>query len=140
MSVGRQAAWATCWRLLFSDTMEDREQDSGVIRALQFAAREGTRGVRVGESRVEYQAQANLVRDIFGNPFQPVAADLAWLTSTVVSLATAIYDDRAFDRLPILADAREDAGCTQEEVLNHCRQPGVHVRGCWVLDLVLGKK
>ena len=88
----------------------------------------------------EQKGQVVLIRDIFGNPFRPVTTEPAWLTSTVVSLATAIYTDRAFDRLPILADALEDAGCTNEEILNHCRQPGEHVRGCWVVDLVLKKK
>jgi len=81
-----------------------------------------------------------LLRDIFGNPFRPVAVDPSWLTGNVISLATAIYDDRAFDRLPILADALEDAGCDNEEILNHCRQPGEHVRGCWAVDLVLGRR
>jgi hypothetical protein len=85
------------------------------------------------------QPVSQIIREIFGNPFRPATADPAWLTATVVSLATAIYDDRAFDRLPILADALEDAGCTNEEILNHCRQPGEHVRGCWAVDLVLGK-
>ena len=80
------------------------------------------------------------VRDIFGNPFRPVVADVAWLTPTVQSIASAIYQDRTFDRLPILADALEDAGCTNADVLRHCRQLGEHVRGCWVVDLVLGKE
>jgi hypothetical protein len=88
---------------------------------------------------VEGQAQAGLIRDIFGNPFRAVALDPSWLTSTVVSLAEGIYADRAFDRLPILADALQDAGCEVAEVLDHCRGPGPHARGCWVVDLVLGK-
>jgi hypothetical protein len=75
----------------------------------------------------------------FGNPVCPMAVDPAWLTSTVVSLAQGIYDDRAFDRLPILADALQDAGCEDPDVLGHCRSDGPHVRGCWVVDLVLGK-
>jgi hypothetical protein len=84
--------------------------------------------------------QVPLLYDIFGNPFRPVTVDLSWLTATVVSLAQAIYDERAFDRLPILADALEDAGCTNSNFLNHCRQPGEHVRGCWCVDLILGKE
>jgi hypothetical protein len=55
-------------------------------------------------------------------------------------LAQAIYDDRAFDRLPILADALEEAGCDTADILAHCRGPGPHVRGCWVVDLILGKQ
>jgi hypothetical protein len=80
-----------------------------------------------------------LLRDVFGNPFRPVSLDRARLTSDVVALARGIYDERAFDRMPILADALQDAGCTNEDVLAHCREPGEHVRGCWVVDLVLGK-
>jgi hypothetical protein len=82
----------------------------------------------------------NLLRDIFGNPHRPVTADPAWLTPNVVSLAQTLYDDRAFNRLPELADALEEAGCTNTDVLAHCRAPGPHVRGCWVVDLVLGKE
>jgi hypothetical protein len=83
---------------------------------------------------------SDLVRDIFGNPFQPVVFDPSWLTPTAVTLAESIYRDRAFDRLPILADALEEAGCDHFDVLAHCRGEGTHVRGCWVIDLVLGKK
>jgi hypothetical protein len=83
--------------------------------------------------------QPALVRDIFGNPFRPVAPDPRWLTSTAVALADGIYADRAFDRLPILADALEEAGCDDADVLAHCRSDGPHARGCWVVDLVLGK-
>jgi hypothetical protein len=87
----------------------------------------------------EQAQQACLLRDIFGNPFRPVTADPTWVTSTVLALAAQMYDSRAFDRLPILADAIQDAGCDNEDILNHCRQPGTHVRGCWVIDLVLKK-
>lgn len=72
-----------------------------------------------------------LLRGILGNPFRSASVDPTWRTSTVLSAATAICDDRAFDRLPILADALEDAGCTNAVMLNHCLQPGTHVRGCW---------
>src|SRR5262249_18032232 len=88
----------------------------------------------------EYACQAGLLRDISGNPFRPVTINPAWRTSNVTALAQAIYTDRAFDRMPILADALEDAGCDNASILNHCRQPGEHVRGCWVVDLVLMKE
>jgi hypothetical protein len=85
--------------------------------------------------------QADLLRDIFGNPFHPVVLDPAWLTADVLLLARGIYEERAFDRMPILADALQDAGCDNEDVLNHCRDAKqVHVSGCWVVDLVLGKR
>jgi hypothetical protein len=64
----------------------------------------------------------------------------ASLSNTVSELAQAIYDDRSFDRLLELADAMQKAGCDSEETLNHLRGTGPHVRGCWALDLVLGKK
>ncbi len=82
---------------------------------------------------------ADLLRDIFGNPFRPVTFSPAWRSETVVALASGIYAERAFDRMPILADALEEAGCDHADVLSHCRGPGPHTRGCWVVDGVLGK-
>jgi hypothetical protein len=87
----------------------------------------------------EKLAQPNLLRDITGNPIRRITLDPRWQTETVVALATGIYAERAFDRMPILADALEDAGCDHADILNHCRGDGPHVRGCWVVDLVLGK-
>jgi hypothetical protein len=69
-----------------------------------------------------------------------VTADPRWLSSTVVSLAQTVYAERAFDRLPILADALEEAGCDNADILAHCRGDEPHVRGCWVVDLILGKE
>jgi hypothetical protein len=85
---------------------------------------------------------AQLLRDLFGNPFRPASMTPAWLTwnhGTVPAIARHIYEDRAFHDLPILADALEDAGCTDAAILGHCRGPGEHVRGCWVVDLLLGQ-
>jgi len=88
--------------------------------------------------------QVALLHDIFGNPFRPTPplppVVLAWNDGTVPKLAQAIYEDRAFNRLPILADALEEAGCNNADILAHCRQPGEHFRGCWVVDLLLGKE
>ena len=83
---------------------------------------------------------ADPLRCVFGKPFRPVAFDPRWRTSDVLGLARGIDDERGFDRLPILADALMDAGCDGEEILAHCRSDGQHVRGCWVVDLVLGKQ
>jgi hypothetical protein len=90
--------------------------------------------------RTQKWKQCVLLRDIFGNPFRPMAIDPRWLTSTVVDLATAIYNEKAFDRMSILADALMDAGCDSDEMISHCRGKGPHVRGCWVVDLILGKE
>jgi len=87
----------------------------------------------------EQAIMAALLLDVVGNPFRPVTADPAWLTSDDVALAEGIYQERAFDRMPILADALQDAGCDNEDVLNHCRSEGPHVRGCWVIDLLTGR-
>lgn len=86
----------------------------------------------------ELHAQQAILKDIRCPP--DISLDPVWLTRAVTSLAARIYDDRAFDLLPILADALEDAGCTNTDILNHCRQPEEHVKGCWVLDLILGKE
>jgi hypothetical protein len=92
----------------------------------------------------EQRTQTALVRDIFGNPFRPLrppdAAWLAWNDGTVRRLAAAIYAERRFGDLPVLADALEEAGCNNADMLQHCREQGsVHVPGCWLLDVLLGK-
>jgi hypothetical protein len=93
-----------------------------------------------GEGCPEPKAQADLLREHFGNPFRPATFDPAWRTSTVVALAGQMYESRDFSTMPILADALQDAGCDSDDVLNHCRDAhATHVRGCWVVDLVLGK-
>ena len=89
--------------------------------------------------RLPLPAHCGLLRCLYGDPFRPVAADPGWRTSAVVGLAAGIYEDRAWDRLPVLADALEDAGCADADVLGHLRGPGPHARGCWVVDLILGK-
>ena len=87
----------------------------------------------------ELAAQAEVLRELFGNPFRKVEFDPTWRTSDVIALARSIYDRRAFAAMPILADALQEAGCDDEEMLAHCRDANqVHVRGCWVVDLVLG--
>jgi hypothetical protein len=83
-----------------------------------------------------------LMRCIFGNPFRPATLNPAWLTwhdGLLISMAQQMYDSRDFTDMSILADALEEAGCTNQDILDHCRSGGEHVRGCWVVDLVLGK-
>src|SRR5262249_38284578 len=91
--------------------------------------------------------QSCLLRCLFGNPFRPIVVDPACRTPTVTALATAAYEERSLprgtldpDRLAVLADALEDAGCTDEQLLAHLRVPSPHGRGCWVIDLLLGKE
>ncbi len=88
----------------------------------------------------EYAAQVVLLRDIFGPlPFRPMIASPRWLTSGVVTLAQQMYDSRDFAPMSLLANALEEAGCANADVLAHCRGPGPHVRGCFAIDLILGK-
>jgi hypothetical protein len=89
---------------------------------------------------VPTRRQVQILHDLFANPFRPVGVDPAWLTPAVVELAHTIYDERAFGRMPELAGALEGAGYHEADILAHCRQPGDHVRGCWAVDLILGKE
>jgi hypothetical protein len=130
--------------------------DSSAQRAAEEASRDlpYLAAWNAGDYATEYHAfeqaqlaeevgQSDLLRDLFGNPFRPAPCThpdwFAWGGGTVPRLAQAIYADRAFDRLPILGDALEDAGCTDADLLTHCRSGGSHVRGCWAVDLLLGK-
>ena len=90
-----------------------------------------------GREDESYPQQCELLRELV--PFRSMTLNPEWRTATVVALARGIYDERAFDRMPILADALQDAGCDSADILGHCRGPGPHVRGCWVVHLVLGK-
>jgi hypothetical protein len=86
--------------------------------------------------------QADLLRDIVRAPFHPLHFRAAWRTQldgVSVRVGQTIYDEQAFDQLPVLADALMDAGCDCDEILDHLRGPGPHVRGCWVLDCLLSK-
>ena len=85
-------------------------------------------------------AQWKLLEDIFGKPSRGARPSSGCLTSKVITVAQAIYAERRFADMPILADALEEAGCTSADILDHCRSGGEHVRGCWVMDLVLNKQ
>lgn len=86
------------------------------------------------------QTQAHLLREVVGNPFRTIQVDPAWWTwndGAIVKIAIILHDEEGFDRMPILADALEDAGCTDAGMLSHCRGPNQHLRDCWLLDLLL---
>jgi hypothetical protein len=121
---------------------DDHDYDQDALTEAQFhlgsAIYEAIR--TIGNNNGEHAYLATILREVFGNPFRPIIIDPRWLSSTVVDISRAIYDERAFDKMPILADALMDAGCDSEEILNHCRCAGPHVRGCWVVDLLLGKE
>jgi hypothetical protein len=115
--------------------------------AAAVQARTGT-GLMVPVASAEFDAAAfeqslvmrAVVWEVVGNPFRPVNWNSLWRTDTVLSLARQMYKSRDFSAMPILADALQDAGCDNDDVLNHCRDPrAIHVRGCWVIDCIFGK-
>jgi hypothetical protein len=115
------------------------------VHALALLALEnGSLDPQAASRQVRYQTE--MIHDIFANPFRPITLSAEQRTPTVVSLAQAAYDERQLpsgqldrDRLAVLADALEEAGCADADILRHLRGPGLHVRGCHVVDLVLGK-
>jgi hypothetical protein len=140
---GYHAGWAAAWSTApdnryFAENASAYLLDDtgGIIKYLLGA-------LGVVTARPERLSQAHLLCDIFGNPFRPChplpVAVLAWNDGTVRRIAAGIYEQRAFDRLPILVDALLDAGCHDEELLAHCRGAGPHVKGCWAVDLILGR-
>ncbi|MCI0462153.1 MAG: hypothetical protein L0Z62_34815 [Gemmataceae bacterium] len=88
----------------------------------------------------ETTAQSVILREVFDNPFRPVALAADWRTPAAIAVARSMYEEHRFDEMPLLGDALEEAGCTDAQILTHCRQPGEHVRGCWVVDLILGRE
>jgi hypothetical protein len=133
MAAAANHCMAVAWRAGDGDTEAAGQYVRWVIEGVSESSQ---------NTGVALRGHAALLRCVFGNPFCPVALDsswLAWNDGTVVKLAQGIYEERAFDRLPVLADALEDVGCSDLDILGHCRSGGEHVRGCWVIDLLLGK-
>jgi hypothetical protein len=116
------------------------EAGHATLLSLAYATNPGDDASFNSARKVTASHLAAVLRCIFGNPFRPITLDPSWLTTTAKQLAKSIYQDRAFDRLPILADALEDAGCNQPDILGHLRSGGEHCRGCWAVDLVTGKE
>lgn len=116
------------------------------------AAKQAPRLTEVQQSRLDWLASKyahkkavyaefrEQFRCVSGDPFRPVVMHPEWLTTTAVGIAAAIDERQAFDSLPILADALEDAGCSHSALLEHARGPNVHIRGCWVVDMLLGRQ
>ena len=126
-----------------SDPAHSHKKKSKKAKA-EIAAAQNQARERYDQERKSHRERtlwqfANEFRDVAGNPFRPVTFDPAWRTETVVGLATGIDEAGAYERLPILADALQEAGCEDEQVLSHARGPGPHVRGCWLIDMILGR-
>jgi hypothetical protein len=115
----------------------------GAAARCAFRAAEAAESAGTGDWDTERMVQAQLLREVLGNPLNPRALDPSWIhwnERTVRRMAREIDLERRYEELPILADTLEEAGCADEPILSHCRSPGPHVRGCWVVDLILGKK
>jgi len=155
LAQAKNGGWHAYCKLVKQHITEGRPQDqqkSHVLLAAHAvgwvahkqargAAKEGAANLRwIKTGQDQNRLMCKWLRDIFGNPFRPVAFSPEWRTSTAVALAGQMYESRDFSAMPILADALQDAGCDNEAILSHCRGSGPHVRGCWVVDLVLGKE
>jgi hypothetical protein len=145
---------------LYADGLASRGELEEAARAAEVAAVAAAQRAQLGWNAARTAAEAagevetaaeraaakvgdlETLRDIFGNPFRAAALDPAWLNwnhGCVVAVAQSLYQERAFADLPILADALQDAGCAEEDILVHCRSGERHVRGCWVVDALLGQ-
>ena len=152
---GRSAIYAAsaagfCARWVFADENHTQWEPGEALSDAQFAAKQAARAFHPSTDK-QRSAQATLVLDVFGNPFRPSPpfppAVLAWNDRTVPRIAQCVYDDRKMPegwldtaRLDVLADALLDAGCEDEALIQHCREQGPHVRGCWAVDAILGKE
>ncbi len=141
------AAWAV-WNDIAEGVphvIEDVTRVFGRQAALD-AARLSMQRVRSSREQAIHATRlllCELAREVFGNPFRTVEPDPAWLADrneAARRVASVIYQERRFEHMPILADALEEAGCDDADLLDHCREPREHVLGCWVLDLLLGKE
>jgi hypothetical protein len=146
------AAWAEAWaaRVFAQGGAAGAAAEAaawaaaGIARGVagEDAARAAAQAAARAAGDGAWDAQTALLRDIFGNPWWPVRWTrpwFAWHDGLIPRMAQQIYNSRDFGAMPILADALEEAGCTNEDILTHCRQDGLHVRGCWVIDLILSK-
>ena len=129
---------AYCTYLFWKDKCFDGADVACTVGVYDAAS---SRGVEwKADDLAERRLHADRIRCVFGNPFRAVGAEPAWRERSIVTTAQAIYDGKDFDALGVLADALEEAGCTSAELLTHLRSAGPHVRGCWALDLILGKE
>jgi hypothetical protein len=142
VAAARARAGAAVWRRHVASLGGVLRVKPGEFAPLEAVVRTCDRSFMASELAAEARLQADLLRDVVGNPFQTALADPAWLTwssGTVGRIAREIYEQRRFQDLSLLADALEDAGCADAEFLSHCRGGGPHARGCWLIDLLLGK-
>jgi hypothetical protein len=128
-------AQANGWRAAHSAADAAGPDDGPFGNAMHHAAQDGGSGIDTVDP-----GQAALIRDILGSPLRKPVIQPDWRTSNVMAIARSIHSENAFDLMPILADALQDAGCDSPDVLEHCRGDGPHVKGCWVIDLILERE
>jgi hypothetical protein len=139
LALALQAVWASAPKAAYYASSNGYLAFASIANPGAWGSDPGFSASRAAEEK----GQADVLRCLFGNFFHPATiapAVLAWNGGTVVKLAAAIYEERTFHRLPVLADALEDAGCMDAELLGHLRSAGPHVRGCWAVDLVLSRE
>jgi hypothetical protein len=142
LSAGRVGNPANAAAALAAEKVSENVFVHAALAPAQVALANGEFESQEDACAAEYKCQAALIRDLFGNPFRPVQFKPAWLESydgLIPKLVQAIYQERRFEAMPALAEALRDAGCQDEEILGHCHQRAEHVRGCWLLDELLGK-
>jgi hypothetical protein len=145
--VAREAAQAAYYTLVVDDACMPSASYHAAYAVAFFYGEDGWEAYcKRGGASAETSAQRRIFRDIFGNPFRPLSINPSWLTPTVLNLTQPAYDERIMPagdldphRLAVLSDALEEAGCDNDDILSHLRGPGPHVRGCWVVDMLLGK-
>ena len=131
-----EAGWAAYLLAFHDDPGQIAWQTAVKCAVAAAAAATGDEQAEVLKAQ-EQAWQADLLREIIGNPFRPIRSDPSWVTPAVADLARTIYERSAFDRLPALADALTEAGCDRDDLLRHWRGDRPHARGCWALDLIL---
>jgi hypothetical protein len=138
----RRDAWAEA-KLAIDEFTAKKETEAAHLAAMARSCVTGPI-IREAESEhfplTDHPAISHYLHEVFGNPHRPARFDPRWRSVAAVALATKMYADRDFAAMPILADALEEAGCDNADILAHCRGDGPHVRGCRVVDLLLGKE
>jgi hypothetical protein len=136
----RQRGWGYDgdWSIANMVLAGDADLDMAVRKGMFFSEDRGQRaGLDVSQRPVMARS---LILCVLGNPFRPIEINPSWRTPAVLALANAIYEEQRWKDIPVLGDALEEAGCTDADILGHCRRPGEHARGCWLVDLLLTKE
>lgn len=134
--VAIDAAWAAVWSAAPASRMRNLTQAAGEAAA-RAAAGVMDRRLRAATLEAERDGQQLLLHDL--RPPDAISLDASWRTPAVVGLVEAIYEHREFERLSMVVDALENAGCRDAAIIGHCRHPGPHIRGCWLVDFLTGR-